>query len=330
MKKTLKDIAKECGVTIGTVDRVLHKRIGVSEQTREMVQKVIDKYNYKPNTLAKALKRMNKKKIIAVVTINKNVNSFAKELIDGINDSYLRIKDFNIDCEWYFLESFDVKEQLEILKKLYLKDNINAIIIRPINDKRIKKMISKFTEKGVKVCTVVSDVENLSNIYTIKNDHIKEGQFMASIILKMINIPKIAFVTGNKIYRNHELKIKGVKKYLEKKYKNGIFEVFDITYNYQETIVEIKKMNPTAIIIQSLDKYGIIKLVNEFKNIKISAFGTKKDLKDIIKKDILTFGIDENPYAQGELAMKTIFEALIYENLETKFIEVDTQIITDI
>ncbi len=53
---TIKEIAEHARVSIGTVDRVLHKRGNVSAEARERVLKAIEKLDYKPNIFARQLK----------------------------------------------------------------------------------------------------------------------------------------------------------------------------------------------------------------------------------------------------------------------------------
>lgn len=52
---TIYDIAKEAGVSISTVSRVLNHKAGIKPATREKVQQVLDKYNYQPSPAAKGL-----------------------------------------------------------------------------------------------------------------------------------------------------------------------------------------------------------------------------------------------------------------------------------
>lgn len=52
---SIKDIATEAGVSIGTVDRVLHKRGRVSARTRVRVERIAAKLAYKPNIYARNL-----------------------------------------------------------------------------------------------------------------------------------------------------------------------------------------------------------------------------------------------------------------------------------
>jgi len=52
---TLKEIALRANVSIGTVDRVLHRRGRVSLETAQRVKKILKDLDYKPNILARSL-----------------------------------------------------------------------------------------------------------------------------------------------------------------------------------------------------------------------------------------------------------------------------------
>ncbi|HTX72651.1 MAG TPA: LacI family DNA-binding transcriptional regulator [Rectinemataceae bacterium] len=54
-KATVKEIARLAGVSIGTVDRVLHGRSGVSIETKTRVDAIIESLGYTPNILARQL-----------------------------------------------------------------------------------------------------------------------------------------------------------------------------------------------------------------------------------------------------------------------------------
>lgn len=62
-KITIYDIAKEAGVSISTVSRVLTGSSGVRAANREKVQKVIDKYNFHPSAVARSLTETRRKVI---------------------------------------------------------------------------------------------------------------------------------------------------------------------------------------------------------------------------------------------------------------------------
>lgn len=51
----IKDIARLANVSVGTVDRVLHGRSGVSEASRKRVEEILKQLDYQPNMYASAL-----------------------------------------------------------------------------------------------------------------------------------------------------------------------------------------------------------------------------------------------------------------------------------
>ena len=53
---TIKDIARICGVGIGTVSRAVNNDPGVKPETREKILRVVKEYHYIPNNSARNLK----------------------------------------------------------------------------------------------------------------------------------------------------------------------------------------------------------------------------------------------------------------------------------
>jgi len=69
------DIAKEAGVSISTVSRVFNNG-KASDKTRRQVQKILDKYNYKPNAIARGLVAKTMK-TIGILIVDIRVNHYA-------------------------------------------------------------------------------------------------------------------------------------------------------------------------------------------------------------------------------------------------------------
>ena len=60
------DIAKMAGVSVGTVDRVIHNRGRVSEENRKKVQAILEMVNYQPNLMARSLASKKQYHFIAI------------------------------------------------------------------------------------------------------------------------------------------------------------------------------------------------------------------------------------------------------------------------
>ena len=64
---TLKDVARESGLTVGTVSRVLNNRGYISEKTRNRVYEVMKELNYQPNEMARSLSKQSSNTIGVIV-----------------------------------------------------------------------------------------------------------------------------------------------------------------------------------------------------------------------------------------------------------------------
>lgn len=81
---TIKDLAKELGISASTVSRALKDHPDISEKTKKRVQELAKKLNYKPNAIALSL-RQGKSNVIGVI-IPQIVHHFFSTVISGIED----------------------------------------------------------------------------------------------------------------------------------------------------------------------------------------------------------------------------------------------------
>lgn len=82
---TIKDIARELGVSVSTVSRALQNHPDISEQTKEHVRECAQRLHYKPNLMASNL-RTSKNTTIGVVIPELNHHFFAS-VLDGIEQT---------------------------------------------------------------------------------------------------------------------------------------------------------------------------------------------------------------------------------------------------
>lgn len=86
---TIKDIAKECGVAVGTVSRVLNNHPDVSDQTREKVLAIVKKHGFVINANAQQLKAQNRKTLVIILKGTSSIflNSLLEKCLQRIETS---------------------------------------------------------------------------------------------------------------------------------------------------------------------------------------------------------------------------------------------------
>jgi hypothetical protein len=82
----IKDIARLAGVSVGTVDRVLHQRGKVSGKSYQKVQAVLQQIDYKPNLIARSL-GLNKTFRVAAILPDPKLDPFWAQSYGGIRQS---------------------------------------------------------------------------------------------------------------------------------------------------------------------------------------------------------------------------------------------------
>lgn len=93
VKATIKDVAKEAGVSIATVSRIVNDVRGqYNQKTKERVVQTIEKLNYQPNAIARSLRN---KKTCTIGFVVPGLQPFFAEVLEGVQ-SVARKKGYSI------------------------------------------------------------------------------------------------------------------------------------------------------------------------------------------------------------------------------------------
>lgn len=152
MAASIKDVAREAGVSIATVSRVLNDVDVVNEDTKKKVLEAIKKLGYRPNIVARSLKTQRTKTIgILVPDIS---NQFYPEIVRGTED-VANIYDYNIMLCNSDSDLEKEKEYLRVLKEkmvdgvLYMSSSLEPEILNLINELELATvLIESRDEKG--------------------------------------------------------------------------------------------------------------------------------------------------------------------------------------
>ena len=180
MRITIKDVAREAGVSIGTVDRVLNNRQGVSDKTKKKVNDVVERLGYKPSMVAQALVSKGKKIKIGVIYPNVEVQ-FWDEVVKGIEYSQKRLEPFGVELKVVASKTYSYKEQLELLQ-YFKKEGVDGIVTMAYHPYRINDMINELYDNGIPVATFISDAPDSKRICFTGLDNFKSGEVAASLM----------------------------------------------------------------------------------------------------------------------------------------------------
>lgn len=125
------DIAKEAGVSIGTVDRVLHGRGRVSKETREKIEKIIKENNYHPNQMARNLKMGKTLKIGILIPFLKSEGGYWEVIMSGMQTALQELSSLSVSAK--IMQFSRYKKGDMIVKGLeLLKHGVDVIAMPPV------------------------------------------------------------------------------------------------------------------------------------------------------------------------------------------------------
>lgn len=206
-KMTITQIAREAGVSIGTVDRALNNRPGINAATKKKVLDIAEANNYKPNLMSKALasRRIYQ---IAVITFP-TASPFTKELISVIEDTAARLRDYNFRVQVSSMKDFSPAEQVEQIEQ-FIRQDVDGIAIEGLDDPTVRKCITRAAENGIKIVTFNSDLTHCPRLCFVGQDLDKSGRVAADILGKFMNDTGNVFVLhGSAKVAGHNQRVRG-------------------------------------------------------------------------------------------------------------------------
>jgi len=171
---TVHEIAALTGVSIGTVDRVLHKRGRVSTATRAKVEAIIEQYQFTPNPIARRLKRNRPYRFCALIPRRDQDAGYWGQIIAGIERAAGEIKPLGVETEIIEYDRYNLKAFERAA------DTVNAgkpegLLFAPIMQKRTRPFVEKICLKKIPVVFVDADMPGTSPLCVIGQDSFSGG-----------------------------------------------------------------------------------------------------------------------------------------------------------
>ena len=202
----IKEIARRANVSIGTIDRVLHNRNGVSPKTREKVKDLIKKLDYQPNLLAR---RLASKKVIHIATLIPSVSSdtsFWSLPLQGILRAEEEIKKYNINVDKYFFDQDD-KASFVSQSRAILRKKPDGVLLSPDFIDESVVFTNKCNQLGIPYVFIDSDVEGQNSLSYIGPHLYDSGYFAANLVNYILRGRESVLLLNisQRMYKHHHL-----------------------------------------------------------------------------------------------------------------------------
>ena len=326
---TIKEIAEICGVSRGTVDRVLNHRGHVKPDTEERVRAVAERLGYTPNYAARMLAVRKKSPVIGVIIFTQK-NPFIFDVITGIKKAAEELQYIGVTIELRMMQHYNEQEQLELIDELAPK--ISALILLPISTPAVRERIAALYAEGIPTFTVASDIDHSKRVCYIGSDYRKGGLLAAGIIRLFAPVnASVGIVAGVEDLPSHRQRLEGFMDRLTQTRPD--LTIADVVYSQDDDIcayegtTQMLQKHPEISIIQTLAG-GVEGAYRAIQNcpqpLSVVAFDQTRSTTEMLKKGIAKAVICQHPIEQGFQAFQIACEYIIngaFSGTENNFIE---------
>lgn len=259
---TIKDVAKEAGVSVGTVSKVINN-IQVKPKTKELVEEAIAKLKYEPNIYARGFK-INRTNTVAVI-LPTIWNPFFSELAYNIEKS-LR----NLGMKMIICNSEKNKDSEVEFISMAKQNKMDGIIAITYSD------IDKYVSEEIPFVSI--DRYFSKNIAYVASDSYNGGRMAAEKLIEC-GCRKLAFIgRGSKISNATRKRKEGFVDYcIENKISYDICEVLGSSDEYEALLDDFigEKFKDNAEIdgVFAVTDEHALEFIDKLKNINVNVPG---------------------------------------------------------
>jgi LacI family transcriptional regulator len=324
-KIRIKDIAERANVSIGTVDRVLHNRGEVKEETKKNVLSIVEEMGYIPNLLAKTLALKKKFRIAVIIPDTSDNNPYWERPLKGILEGAKEIEVYNTLVDIYTFNSTEETSFCTIFN-MVLDSNPSGVIFNPVFKESSLNYVSQMDKLLIPYTYIDIDLEQGNNLAYFGQNAKQSGKVAAKIMSQVLpSNAKIAIVklTNHKIITSHiKKREEGFVEFFEaSKISSGEIISVDIDLSIgMEPSISLKKLfsensDIKGVFVPSSRVFKVAGFLQEenIENILLMGFDLIDQNIHYLENEIIDFLISQKPEQQGYNSVMTLFNSILFK-----------------
>jgi len=310
-------IAEMAKVSIGTVDRALHKRGGIKESTCQRILQIARQIGYKPNLAARALS-VAKASARVGVCIPREIHFFYDQLWRGVLDEARRVELMGIQFMNRPVQALG-KGDTEAFKEL-VQFGVDGIILTAGNPKALTPLIDDAEARGIRVVCVSTDAPESRRSSIVYVEPALNGSLAGELMGKFVpRGSKVAIIAGMLTTEDHRKKTDGFSESFPRHCSGGKIvsvieghededESFQKTFDLLRGVPSLAGLYVNTVnclpVCRALGARG---LAGKVKLITTDLF---EEMSPYFQEGTITASIYQQPHRQGQIAVRVMADNL--------------------
>lgn len=209
---SIKEVAKQAGVAISTVSKVLNGYPNISQETKEKVNAAIKELNYIPNSIASALSSKQFGRVALILDPKRQTQAIDQIFMQYLLGALDKAKELNLEVVTIFT-SMIAGMTAEEITRYFFSQSIAGIVIYGLSkeDKVLQRLIAEQSF----ACVVIDAPLVNERTTAIGIDHEQAQYDVAKKTVLDDKCKQVLYIAGRKDGYVTEQRLKGMKRLVE-------------------------------------------------------------------------------------------------------------------
>ena len=315
-RTTIKDIAGQAGVSLGTVHCALAGKPGVGDATRQRILSLARTLNYRPNAMAASLKRKTVTVAAAFPEPTGDNRYYFPFVWQGVRDYLHTQGDLKINLiELPHHKGTDLENELAGLLE---RDGLDGLLTSGFMDDFGQPPLSRFTGLDIPVALVGDDMPQSGRLCCVQPDYEVIGRTLAELLSRQIpRDGSILVCAGNASMPSHYLIVAGIDAYMrENGMKNPVYTIHNSRSDGEKITRELERHADIAACVAVNARGSVMlgrALVDTGRAGKVIAVGNDLFEENVafLRDGVFTNLLHKNQYHQARTAARLLVDHLL-------------------
>jgi LacI family transcriptional regulator, galactose operon repressor len=317
------DIAKLAGISIGTVDRVLHNRGEVSDNTRQKILSIIDDMNYQPDILARRLASKKRCRFGVLFPRSGPDNSFWHAPLEGVHQAIREIDFYNVAAEEFLFNQFDRSSFSRKIKQI-IESKPDGILMAPVYYEESIKLVTACRNLDIPYIFINSTIDGLNDYGFVGQDSFRSG-YLAAKLLTYGMPPDSAYCVINlaRSLNNHKHILnrqKGFEEYFHTRFAGHanvyVYDIEDageaqVNDSLSHIFVSHETVNGVFVTNSKVFKVARFLRYKNIRSLRLIGYDLIKENIEFLEDGTVDFLISQKPFDQGYMGIRALFNLII-------------------
>lgn len=323
MKIRIKDIAQRAGVSVGTVDRVLHERPNVSPKALAKVKKALEEMDYKPNMYASALAYNKSYNFFCIIPRHES-EAYWQEVEEGVAAACDRRRDFSVSYTTMYYNRFSPETFSKVMNEC-LRQSPDGVVVVPSELDVTRRFADIMHERQIPFILLDSYMPDLKPLSFYGQDSFASGYYAARMLMLLApsesQIMLMKQMLGGKVASKQQANREtGFRHYMCDHFPHVAIEDVNLPMDgnpdqYDAILEEFFNAHPHVhhCITFNSKAYlvGNFLLRSNRRNIQIMGYDVVAQNVECVHQGSISFLIAQHGYMQGYACIETLFNAIV-------------------